>query len=72
MADISMSLSPRERECLILVAQGLRLKQVAAEMGVAVKTVDNQLASAREKLRAATTEQAIAIAFRHDLLGELE
>lgn len=62
-------LSPRERQCLTLVAQGRRLKEVAAALGIAVKTVDNLLANAREKLGAVTTEQAIAIAFRLNLLG---
>ncbi|GAB3130032.1 response regulator transcription factor [Novispirillum itersonii] len=64
------NLSPRERQCLTLLAKGKRLKGIAEDLGITVKTVDKQVLSARDKLGAATTEQAIAIAIRNNLLTE--
>lgn len=56
-------LSPRERECLGLVADGLRIKAIAAELGIRPVTVELHLANARRKLGAANREQAVALAF---------
>lgn len=64
------NLSPRERQCLTFLAKGKKLKDIAADLGTKVKTVDKQVASARDKLGAATNEQAIAIAIRNNLLIE--
>lgn len=62
------NLSPREKQCLVFLAKGLRVDAVAEAMGVTAKTVEKQIASARAKLGAATREQAIAIAIRNNLL----
>lgn len=40
------ALSPRERECLLLMARGLTNKQIAREMFVSGETVKNWLTSA--------------------------
>jgi len=64
------NLSPRERQCLTSLAKGKKLKEIAESLGITVKTVDKQVLSARGKLSAATTEQAIAIAIRNNLLIE--
>jgi len=57
------SLSARERECLSLIADGLRVKAIAAELGIQPVTVELHLANARKKLGAATREHAVALAF---------
>jgi DNA-binding NarL/FixJ family response regulator len=49
-------LSPREREVLQLVAEGRLNKQVAAELGIAVRTVEAHRASIMRKL--GLTDQA--------------
>lgn len=64
------NLSPRERQCLTFLAKGKKLKDIATDLGIAVKTVDKQVLSARGKLGAATNEQAVAIAIHNNLLIE--
>lgn len=61
-------LSERERQCLKLLAQGLRVQDLADEMGTTTKTVEKQIASARKKLGAATREHAIVIAINSRML----
>jgi DNA-binding CsgD family transcriptional regulator len=53
-------LSPRERECLIWLAKGKRVAEIAFRMGIAKVTVDLHLKQARTKLGAATREEALA------------
>lgn len=43
-------LSPRERQILLLLVHGLRQQEIAAELGVNVKTVSTYKARLREKL----------------------
>ena len=64
-----IALSPREKECLLWVAQGLRSKQIADKLGLRPVTVELHLKNARTKLRAATREQAIAIALLNGLIS---
>lgn len=67
-AKKSPMLSDRERQCLKLLAQGLRVQDLANEMGTTAKTVEKQIASARKKLGAATREHAIVIAINSRIL----
>lgn len=55
-------LSTRERECLLLLAQGLRTAQIADRLGIATVTVELYCRNARKKLAAKTREQAVALA----------
>ena len=64
-----IALSPREKECLLWVAQGLRSKQIADKLGLRPVTVELHLKNARTKLRAATRGQAIAIALLNGLIS---
>ncbi|MEO0342187.1 MAG: LuxR C-terminal-related transcriptional regulator [Pseudomonadota bacterium] len=58
----------REKECLTWVMAGLRVQEVAYKMGTHPKTVEKQLASARAKLGAKTTAQAVTRAIALDLI----
>lgn len=51
-------LTPRERECLSLVARHLGSKEIARELGISPHTVDGYLDEARRKLGAATRRDA--------------
>jgi DNA-binding CsgD family transcriptional regulator len=53
-------LSPRERECLSLVAAGLRPAQIADRLVLSEVTVALHLRNARRKLDAATLPEAVA------------
>jgi DNA-binding CsgD family transcriptional regulator len=51
-------LTQRETQALQLAANGLRVCEIAKELGVSVRTVEAHLSSAREKLDAVNTTQA--------------
>jgi two-component system response regulator DevR len=55
------SLSPQERRVLSLIADGRTNKEVAAEMGLAEKTVKNYLSTVFEKLHVSRRSQAAAL-----------
>ncbi len=63
-----LSLSPRERECLLWLIAGQRHQQIAYRLGIHEKTVEKQIQSARRRLKAATVAQAVAIALAYRLL----
>jgi DNA-binding CsgD family transcriptional regulator len=65
----AVGLSPRERECLLWLAKGLRNDRVAERMGISNPTVEMHLAHARRKLGAATREQALAKALALHLIS---
>ena len=59
--NLIASLSPRERECLLWCALGLRTKQIANVLNIAEPTVNEYIASAIKKLGAASRPQAAAL-----------
>lgn len=67
-------LSPRELEALRLAASGLSRKEVAARMGITVKTVGVYLGDAYDKLGVGPSpsrlSEAVRIARLRGLLGE--
>jgi DNA-binding CsgD family transcriptional regulator len=58
-------LSPREQECLLRLAQGLRIDRIAERLGLSTVTVEMHLANARRKLRARTSPEAVARAVQN-------
>lgn len=54
-------LSPQERRVLALIAEGRTNKEVAAELGLAEKTVKNYLSTVFEKLHVSRRSQAAAL-----------
>lgn len=63
-----IDLSPREREVLQLVADGLSTESVAESLFISVKTVKNHLASIYEKLDARDRTQAVLSGLRAGIL----
>lgn len=57
----SALLSPREVQCLRLLAQGYRTKDIARSLDLSTAAIELYLRNARRKLGAATREQAIAM-----------
>jgi DNA-binding CsgD family transcriptional regulator len=53
-------LSPREKDCLLYTALGQRAGQIAETLNIAEVTVNLHLKTARTKLSASTTAQAVA------------
>jgi pimeloyl-ACP methyl ester carboxylesterase/DNA-binding CsgD family transcriptional regulator len=56
------SLSPRQREMLVLIAQGRDNMQIAATLGLSEKTVRNQVSAIFDRLEVANRSQAIVLA----------
>ena len=64
----SRELSPREREVLRLIADGLPSKQIAGALGISERTVKFHTTSLLRKLEADNRAQAVAIAGARGLL----
>lgn len=62
-------LSRRERQCLELLAGGRLSKQIAAALGISESAVKQYLRSARLKLGASTSHQAVAKASFFELIS---
>ncbi|MFN3825490.1 MAG: autoinducer binding domain-containing protein [Pseudorhodobacter sp.] len=62
-------LAPREVECLTLLAEGQRTKDIARGLGLSAAAVELYLRNARGKLGAATREQAVAMAAARGVLS---
>jgi DNA-binding CsgD family transcriptional regulator len=65
---VMLPLSPRERQCLEGLLRGQTPGQLAADLGLSTSAVHAYLRKAREKLKCATLEQAVAKAIRFDII----
>lgn len=61
-------LTPREREILVHVAGGRRSKQIAADLGITVKTVDEYRSRILGKMQVGTSSELAAVAATLGLL----
>jgi DNA-binding CsgD family transcriptional regulator len=68
---LQSSLSPREREVLELVAKGLPGKQVARELGISTKTVEQHKSRIFTKLGVPNQTAAACLAVAGDIGGSL-
>jgi DNA-binding CsgD family transcriptional regulator len=62
----TLVLTPREREILALLAEGLHADEVAQRLVISPLTVRTHIRNAKDKLGARTAGQAIAMAMRDD------
>jgi DNA-binding NarL/FixJ family response regulator len=62
------TLTPREREILSLLGEGLVNKEIAARLGVSEHTVKTHLAAIYDKLDAANRAEAVATGLRRGLI----
>jgi DNA-binding NarL/FixJ family response regulator len=63
------SLSPREREVLALITQGLGNAEIAARLSISEKTVRNHVSNVFDKLGVWTRAQAMVFAHDHGFLA---
>lgn len=61
-------LTPREREILALLVDGLAMKEAAARLGISYHTVDTHVRNVYEKLHVRSRAEAVAKAVRERLL----
>ena len=64
MTPLLPALTDREEQVLLLLAEGHGPREIALRMGIAPSTVRGYRDTARGKLGAATTTQAVAILVR--------
>ena len=62
------TLSPRERETLVLMAQGLTNPEIAAQLGLSERTAALHVGNVLSKLGAKSRTEAVALATRSGLL----
>jgi FixJ family two-component response regulator len=67
--NLVASLTPREREVFVLVVRGKLNKQIAHELGIAVRTTKAHRQSAMEKLGVKSIAEAVSIAERLGMLA---
>lgn len=63
---MEIPLSKREKECISLLSQGFRYRDIAIKLGTSARTVEKQIAEARSKLNAKTICHAVAIFVRSE------
>jgi DNA-binding NarL/FixJ family response regulator len=61
-------LTPREREIVQLIAQGRNSKDVAASLGISVKTAETHRANIMRKLQVHTVSEVVRYALRNKLI----
>jgi two-component system response regulator FixJ len=63
-------LTPREREVLSYVSRGLRSKEIAADLGIAQKTVEEYRSRILEKMKVGSSCELTALATELQLIGQ--
>jgi DNA-binding NarL/FixJ family response regulator len=61
-------LTPREREVVLLVAEGRSSKKIAAALGISVKTVETHRTNVMRKLRLRSVSELVRYAIRNGLV----
>lgn len=61
---MAATLSPRQRECLSLLAEGLRDRDIAARMSVSLTTARTHVLDVRTKLGARNRSHAVVLGYR--------
>lgn len=64
------SLSPREKQVLGLTATGLTSREVAAQLGISVKTVESFVNSTNKKLGTRSRLQQVILFYRAQLASQ--
>jgi FixJ family two-component response regulator len=54
-------LTPREREVMDRVVMGMLNKQIAADLGISIKTVENHRAQVMEKMQASSLAELVRV-----------
>jgi DNA-binding NarL/FixJ family response regulator len=69
-ATISAQLTPREKEVLRFLGEGMSARQIAEELWVSPKTIGSHCEHIFRKLGVRTRAQAVALAFRENVLTQ--
>ncbi len=69
--DSHVSISPRRAKVLLALAQGLTQQQIASQLGISIRTVEEHLAVLRRRLEVSTNAELTAACARHGMLSPL-
>lgn len=69
LSENLLKLTPREIQVMSLLADGKIGKQIAGQIGVSRRTVEDYIYNARRKLGATCQAHAIAICFRSGIIA---
>ena len=69
-ANAADDLTPRQREVLRLLAQGKRMKEVAAELDISVRTVETHKAHLLQALKLASTAELVRFAHQQHMMPD--
>ncbi len=67
--EIELSLTPRERHVLLLLAEGFTTKEIASELSVSPKTIESHRTHLMEKLGVGSVAALIKFALRQGLIN---
>lgn len=62
-------LSPREKEILIKLSNGLSYKMIASELGIAYETVHSHIKKIYQKMHVNSLSEALSLAFRSKIIS---
>lgn len=68
VASTRGKVSKREMDVLLLVKDGLRNPEIAAQLGLSTKTVENHVRSILQKLGAKNRTEAVVIALKNSII----
>lgn len=63
------ALTSRQREVLVLIAQGKRLKEIAADLNISVRTVEDHKAQLLQSLDLKSTADLVKFAIKQNLIA---
>jgi DNA-binding NarL/FixJ family response regulator len=67
---VERELTPRQRDVLRLLAQGKRMKEIAAELDLSVRTVENHKAHLQDVLSLSSTADLVRFAIKQRIVPE--
>jgi len=68
LAPAPITVTPREREIIQLVAEGHSSKEAAAKLGLSVKTIETHRANIMKKLRLPSISDLVRYAIRNRIV----
>jgi len=68
--DAQRELTPRQREVLRLLAEGKRMKEIASELAISVRTVENHKAQLLQVLSLGSTADLVRFAIKQHIVPE--
>jgi len=68
--DAERELTPRQREVLRLLAEGKRMKEIASELAISVRTVENHKAQLLQVLSLGSTADLVRFAIKQHIVPE--